>query len=879
MGTFKGKRIIPKHDGVWNQRKEYEELTIVLDAESGDGYISRKPVPAGTALTDLNYWSLCSQFNAQMHRMETDVAADVEAMHKDLSETKASMSKEVSETESRVNTKVSDAQTAMQKTEDAMNTAVEQLNKRLDANVTASTDSKADYAAELVDVRVGQDGTVYPSAGEAIRGQYSQAVQDGITGAKLALAGSNGNLGDVFPKAAMPALLGAKCEAGEFLDYRITGTTDYGQFYHRFTNMLMGKFRKYLFISKIREISGSCAGVSCYQYDSKGTNLNTHVTKVVRVAHGNEIYAVFFGEILENAYRLDISPCVARKDAVVECDSWCVLLDVTGQSDEELQALLSRISSSPFEESILQYYETWGIAGKVMSVPYADSTGISDQAREMLGNVAYGCPVFSELLPFGGKFQEKDSTYAWAKATVTRSADWGVFGGLRLSGLAAGKYLVFGRVESVESDDAQLGEVSIGIIEPGIANWAKRMPCGALNKSRLPFQMSLIYDYAGEKEYLNFAVQLTGSNYTSFVVTMWVLNVTGLSEEEIEAISHSSITEHASAVKNATHAILAERTAQADYADTAKEADHADSSDTAKKAEAADTAGYAALSGNWKGKKALVIGDSITAAGKWQKKLEELLGMNVATHAKGGIGILRMTDGDNGLDGTYNAETDKNGVLRPLMATDVEGVSLIVVLPAYNERAMALGSVGDCHPEQETICGRIQYLLNRIYEELEDAGNLTCHVLVATPHCAGKYPYVDADGYEEYPVGTGQTMEKLSDTIKAVSQANNVAVCDLWHESGINRRTWGVFGAQKNAVNEQYAKYQLDASGKVVGSTPQRYVNGQSYYQKRNGSIVLEKYTGSSPYPFNGDQLHCSTEGYARIGECIVGAVIRAFGK
>ena len=512
MGTFKGKRIIPKHDGVWNQKKEYEELTIVLDAESGDGYISRKPVPAGTVLSDTDYWSLCSHFNAQMHRLETDVAEDVEGMHRNLSETKASMSKEVSEAESRVNTKVSDAQSAMQKTEDAMNTAVEQMNKRLDANVTASTDAKADYAAELVDVRVGQDGTVYPSAGEAIRGQYSQAVENGITGAKLALAGSNGNLGEVFPKAAMPALLGAKCEAGEFLDYRITGTTDYGQFYHRFTNMLMGKFRKYLFISKIREISGSCAGVSCYQYDSKGANLNTHVTKVVRVAHGNEIYVVFFGEILENAYRLDISPCVARNDAVVECDGRCVLLDVTGQSDDELQKVLSLISSSPVEDSILQYYDTWGIAGKVMSVPYADRTGISDQTREMLGNVAYGCPVFSEMIPFSSKFQEKDTMYAWAKAAVTRNEDWGVFGGVRLSGLAAGKYLVFGRVESVETDDTQLGEVSIGIIEPGIPNWAKRVPCGTLNKATLPFQMNLVYEYAGGKDNLNFAVQLTGSN-------------------------------------------------------------------------------------------------------------------------------------------------------------------------------------------------------------------------------------------------------------------------------------------------------------------------------------------------------------------------------
>lgn len=56
-----------------------------------------------------------------------------------------------------------------------------------------------------------------------------------------------------------------------------------------------------------------------------------------------------------------------------------------------------------------------GIAGKVMSVPYADRTGISDQTREMLGNVAYGCPAFSEMIPFSSKFQEKDTTYAWAK--------------------------------------------------------------------------------------------------------------------------------------------------------------------------------------------------------------------------------------------------------------------------------------------------------------------------------------------------------------------------------------------------------------------------------------------------------------------------------
>lgn len=879
MGTFKGKRIIPRHDGVWDQKKEYEELTIVLDAVSGDGYISRKPVPAGTALTDTSYWSQCSHFHAQMHRLETDVAEDVAGMHSDLKETKTAMSNELSAAEMRMKENVDSAAAAMKDTQNNMESAVSQMNKRLDANVTAHTTPDGDYAAELVDVRVSQNGKTYASAGEAVREQYKQAVQEGIYGSKLALVGDNGNLGKVFPKAEMPAILGCTCEKGEFLDYRITSTTRYGQFYHRFENRLMGTFRKYLFISKIREVSGTNGGVSCYQYDVDGKNLNTHVTGHLQYTHGDEQFSIFYGEILENAVRLDFSPCVVHEGDIVECDSCCVLLDMTGRSDESLQELLNQIRTGVFEDSILQYYDTWGVAGKVMSVPYANRAGIADRARKLIGNEAYSIPVFSELRSHTGKILEKDEEYAWARMKITRKDDWGVFGGIQLSGLGKGKYLVFARVESLESEDNQMGEVSIGIIEPGIANWAARRPCGTLNKAQLPFAMSLVYDYGGGKQYLAFDVQLVGSNFTSYELVLWVLNVTELSDEEIETLRSSTITERSTAVRNAAHALRADTAASTQNSDYAKEADCAKTAEMAKKAESAGNADYATVSGSWKGKKALVIGDSITAAGKWQKKLEELLGMKVSTHAKGGIGILRMTDGDNGLDGTYNAETDKNGILRPLMASDVEGVSLIVILPAYNERATTLGKVGDCHPEESTICGRIQYLLNRIYDELEDAGNLTCHVLMATPHCAGKYPYVDADGYEEYPAGTGQTMEKLSDTIKTVAQANNVPVCDLWHDSGINSRTWSVFGAQKNAVNDQYAKYPLDSAGNVTGSTPQRYANGQSYYQKRNGSVVLEKYTGTSPYPFNGDQLHCSSAGYARIGECIAGSVIRAFGK
>ena len=41
MGEFLGKRVIPRHEGDWDKARSYETLMIVLDPETGDGYISR----------------------------------------------------------------------------------------------------------------------------------------------------------------------------------------------------------------------------------------------------------------------------------------------------------------------------------------------------------------------------------------------------------------------------------------------------------------------------------------------------------------------------------------------------------------------------------------------------------------------------------------------------------------------------------------------------------------------------------------------------------------------------------------------------------------------------------------------------------------------
>ena len=66
MSKFIGRRIVPKHDGVWDINKEYEELSIVLDKASGESYISRRPVPVGTAISDEIYWKIQKHVSSSM---------------------------------------------------------------------------------------------------------------------------------------------------------------------------------------------------------------------------------------------------------------------------------------------------------------------------------------------------------------------------------------------------------------------------------------------------------------------------------------------------------------------------------------------------------------------------------------------------------------------------------------------------------------------------------------------------------------------------------------------------------------------------------------------------------------------------------------------
>ena len=200
MSEYVGSRIVPKHGGIWDGSKSYEPLIIVLEETTGDSYISRKPVPPGTTLEQKEYWALCQRFNEQVQLFREAVDKDVADMKKLTDDTVTAINKKTSDTVAAVNKTCSDTVEAVnQKTDDTLETmterteAAEQLtsnNKaeitrrmerieaRQDENVRASTQPSADYAAELVDMRVDETGYTHPSAGAALRnlGQNRQML-------------------------------------------------------------------------------------------------------------------------------------------------------------------------------------------------------------------------------------------------------------------------------------------------------------------------------------------------------------------------------------------------------------------------------------------------------------------------------------------------------------------------------------------------------------------------------------------------------------------------------------------------------------------------------------------------------------------------------
>ena len=196
MARYVGKRIVPKHCGYWDNTKAYEMENIVYDRTSGNSYISRKAVPAGTDISQEEYWALCSDFNMQMDLLEkhftateqrivadndatesairADNDATETAIRQDNTNTRNQIDESLRQTTEELTGTVNQARSAMTEQKASFDQTAEALNTRMDAVLAAGTGTGE---TEILDAHVDAEGNTHATLGEAIRSSETRTME------------------------------------------------------------------------------------------------------------------------------------------------------------------------------------------------------------------------------------------------------------------------------------------------------------------------------------------------------------------------------------------------------------------------------------------------------------------------------------------------------------------------------------------------------------------------------------------------------------------------------------------------------------------------------------------------------------------------------
>ena len=276
-------------------------------------------------------------------------------------------------------------------------------------------------------------------------------------------------------------------------------------------------------------------------------------------------------------------------------------------------------------------------------------------------------------------------------------------------------------------------------------------------------------------------------------------------------------------------------------------------------------------------RKMLAIGDSITAARVWQKRAGELLGMDVRSHCKGGVGALGMVDGDGVAPPAYDPDDFGVKKLYNLSVRDVADVDLIFLMGFYNEVGSisdekSRGVATDLYPRENTFCGRVNYVIRRVRETLAEAKNDRARIVLVSPHRYGTNCWVDRTSY-----GTGDFW--LS-ALSSVAKQNGIKFIDLMNGGGVGRENWDRYQRSPTALDARY----LPADGAPNAGTncPFASLAAAPDPAANKGRLITvsgvpghyasdgrEWKKSSAPFPWFADQLHLNADGYRLLGEAV----------
>jgi hypothetical protein len=668
------------------------------------------------------------------------------------------------------------------------------LEARMDTFTHLPEDSGASDA-ELTDIRVGADGTLYGSAGTAVRKQFD-AANTAIKSAQTIFTNIAPTLSE---NAKIAKENGCESEVGEFLNVRIVSYTNYGSYY---VNLHIPEtLKKIIVLQKVKRISGDYSNyphVYCYGSDNKMINGATTIKRGFVTINDVE-YVVNCVSLVENTASIGIGCYSMRENGVCEVDTNPIIFDVSNLSDDVVIGLHDMLAT---EYIRVLYDELHG------NVPYhthysdeaihsadsdhADYADVSSRSHSCYLSEPPSRTIIEEANDWTSLVSKSEDGFV-----ITPTATWGGIGLLYDNFVIGNQYLVIWQGANFDK---------VGFVKKSGNAW-NHISTVSVVVNDITYYYGCVS--AMEDDQINRILLHTGVGTDPVTITDVTLTELGSNIVVDSELVKTIISGESVYIPSLNKKEIGNL--QKDVAEIKPKAH----------------------SHSWMGKNVLFIGDSLTAAKKYQKTIASILGINVHNHCLGGAGIIQTIDGNN------------EGTITPITAELVSGKDLIIFYAGYNNRGVPDGAVGDCYSPNggdRTIAGYMQYAINRIFECLAEANNLTCKIMIVTVDCAGKYDYIDADGYDEYPAGSGQSMETLANIQKAVAEYNSLACCDLWHTSGINRYTWKMFGANPNA------------------------------YIENPGS-------SSAPYPHNGDQLHKSDAGYVRIGEVITGSIIKAYGN
>ena len=258
--------------------------------------------------------------------------------------------------------------------------------------------------------------------------------------------------------------------------------------------------------------------------------------------------------------------------------------------------------------------------------------------------------------------------------------------------------------------------------------------------------------------------------------------------------------------------------------------------------------------------------------------------MTVTTHAKGGIGIVSMVDGDGSGDApeSYDPNYATGGTLYKLNNKDVANIDIICIMGFYNERntvANNAGNKNDMYPSQVSFIGKLNYAIKRIYEELDKANNSKCKIVVISAHKYGSYPWNSKTAYDDG--------DDILQATKIAAEHNSLYFIDLMNGGEINKYNWKHFQNSPTNYNPLYIPSDgiNDGTNKPFDSKdnfPDATTHNGYYVTlkgdpdrtsyKSNGLDWIKQENGGNPYL--ADQLHPNDAGYKRLGEIIAGHLL-----